>query len=218
MLDEDGADEGAEVGGGINDEDAGPVFFVRLVGEELSAVGGDGFLLGGEGLEYGGDHGEVEQGGDEAGRGCDAEIAAALAEGGHVADQETEADAVEPMDVCEGEDKLGVGEGALVEGVFESLGFAAEGDSAGAADDMDAVYEGGFDGKVHDVFSWIECNALAGKCTAGLEVFRCGFRARIFSLIGDGHLEVFGDALGLGDDDGGMLGGHDLLGGFGEEG
>ena len=36
--------------------------------------------------------------------------------------------------------------------------------------------------------------------------------------MGDAGFEVLGDAVGLGDDDGGVFGGEDLVGGFGEEG
>ena len=83
----------------------------------------------------------LEEAGDEGRRGGEAEVAVALAEGGHVADDEAEAHAVEAMDVGEVEDDFCGCVGAAVELGFERGGFGAEGDGAIAADEVDVVGE-----------------------------------------------------------------------------
>ena len=104
--------------------------------------------------------GVVEEAGDEGRGGGEAEVAAALAEGGHVADDEAEAHAVEAMDVGEVEDDFGGGVGAAVELGFEGGGFGAEDDGAVAVEEVDVVGEFGGEVEGHGCG-----NHTASKCS-----------------------------------------------------
>ncbi len=143
VLREDGADEGGEVGGAVDEEDAAAAGGCWLGGGGGFLEGGEGFVVGGQRFQDSREEGLVEEAGDESRGGGEAEVAPALAEGGHVADDEAEAHAVEAMDVREVEDDAGGGVGAAVEEGFEGGGFGAEGDGAVAVDRVDVVGEFG---------------------------------------------------------------------------
>ena len=57
---QDGADEDAEVGGLVDDEDTRAALFGQSLGGTLAGEGEDGFLFGGENLEGAAEHGELE--------------------------------------------------------------------------------------------------------------------------------------------------------------
>ena len=95
----------------------------------------------------------VEEAGYEGRRGREAEVAVALAERGHVADDEAETHAVETMDVGEVEDDFRGCVGAALDHGFERGGFGAEGDGAVAVDDVDVVGELGGEVEGH-VWLW----------------------------------------------------------------
>ena len=128
-----------------------------LLGSGLSGAlaeeGEDGFLFGGEGLEGCGEHGEFEQP-DEEGRGHgEADVAAAFAQMGGVADEQAEADRVEALELGEREDEAVELERGQVEGGLEGLGFGAEDDAAGAANDVDVAGKARLESEWHGVLS-----------------------------------------------------------------
>ncbi len=101
----------------------------------------EGVAVRGVAAEDGGEHGVLEKRGDEGGGSGDAEVAAAFAEGGHVADDKAETHAVEARNFGEVEDNFCGGVGGPLDEVFEGGGFGAEDDGAVAVEDVDVVGE-----------------------------------------------------------------------------
>lgn len=138
VLREDGAGEGAEVGGGVEDEQAGAAGCFRSSRVGAVVKGEDGFLFGREAAENG-DAGEVEQVGDEGGSGCEVNAAAVFGEVGRLAHEEAESHAVESREAAEIEDDSREAALSVIDGGVEGFFVVAKDDAAGALDDVDAT-------------------------------------------------------------------------------
>ena len=164
----------------------------------LGLRGGGGFLegaervrVGGVGAEDGVEHGEFEEAGDDGRGGGEAQVAVALTQGGHVADDEAEAHAVQAMDLGEVEDDLRGRVGAALELGFEGGGFGAESDGAVAVDRVDVVGELGGEIERHvgcgnHTSCRLLANAMAGPFDGVGGVSKQGddYGSLILSLIG----------------------------------
>jgi len=138
VLGEDGAGEGAEIGGGIEDEQAGASRCFRSSRVGAVVKGEDGFLFGCEARKDG--HScEIEEVGDEGGSGREVNASAVLCEVGRLADEEAEAHAVEPREAAEIEDESGEAALSVIDGGVERALVVAEDNAAGALNDVDAA-------------------------------------------------------------------------------
>ena len=149
-LSEDGRGECAEVAGLLEEQDGWASFGVEIAACALLEKQEDGFLFGGECGKDRGEARHVEQLGDKRWRSNEANAAIALSEDGGVADEETEADAVEEGDFAQVNDELAqVAAGVMEDSGFERLRLFAANDAAFALDDVNAAADAGFQFQGH---------------------------------------------------------------------
>ena len=159
---EDGADEGAEVGGAIDNEDTvtGLVVGVRRCG--LAKEGQDGILFVRVGVDDGVKESDLEDFVDEGGRRGKADVAGALAEVGGVADDEADSGAVDASDGGDIEHDALEFADDFIERSFEVVQLVAEDDVAGALQDEDVAAEALFDLEGHRVLGRVRCEGITG--------------------------------------------------------
>lgn len=150
MLGEDGAHEGAEIRGTVDDEDAVTGLVVGRGRGGLAQEREGGFLLGGIRLEDRGEHGDVESFGDERWGGGEADIAPAFAQVRGVAHEKAHAHAVEAGDFGDVEDDVLKFANGGFEGGFEGGELVGD-DAAAALQDGDVAAEAGFDLERHAI-------------------------------------------------------------------
>jgi hypothetical protein len=159
---EHGADEGAEVGGAIDDKDAMSWLIVDARRGRLAEKGEDRFLLAGVRVDDGVEHRELEDLRDE-GRLCgEADVATAFAEISSVAHEEPDAGTVDASSAGNIEhDALEFRDDSL-EGGFEGVQLVAEDNVAGALQDENIATEAFFDLKGHTVLRWMDAKVSQG--------------------------------------------------------
>jgi hypothetical protein len=161
---EHGADEGAEVGGAIDDEHAMSGMIVDTGRGRLAEKGEDRFLLAGVRVDDGVEHRELEDLRDECRLCGEADVATAFAEISSVAHEEPDAGTVDASSAGNIEhDALEFRDDSL-EGGFEGVQLVAEDNVAGAMQDEDVPAEALFDLKGHTVL-----RRMDDKVSQGIE-------------------------------------------------
>lgn len=161
VLRENAADEHAEVGGRIKDEQTAGAFSGDIGGRRgLLKEGLDGDLFGRVAAKDVGEVRDSEQVGDEWLRRGEADGSATLAEAAGVTHEEAEAGTVHAVELGEVQDDAGEFQFGLVKGGFQNEAVVARHEAALAVDDVDFPAKARFQGERHGSSF---CAAISGE-------------------------------------------------------